>query len=151
MKSILPVLLATLFIVGCKQKPKSLMTTNTDDAPQDPPVEIQVIAPAVEKQFTDKFADGFAKVGKVRFDGSSDVYHVEVLYSEELREKRYVMEFNRVVWAERPNLVVYRGTFPADLPGSGNQSTGIAEDFDVTIDEMMNDQNGSQQGAAPKP
>jgi hypothetical protein len=151
MKSILPLLLAALFVVSCEQTHESPMTANTDDAPQDPPVEIQVIAPAVEKQFTDQFADGFARVGKVRFDGSSDVYHVEVFYTEARREKRYVMEFTRIVRADRPNLVVYRGTFPADLPDPGNQSTGVAEDFDVTIDEMMNEQNGSQQDAAPKP
>ena len=140
--------MAALFVVGCDQKPKSLTLTNTEDASPAPPVEIQVIAPAVEKQFTDMFADGFAKVGKVRFNGSSNVYHVEVFYAGELREKRYVMELGQVVRADRPNLLIYRGTFPADL--LSDQSTALAEDFDVTIDEIMNKQNDSQ-GVAPKP
>lgn len=141
MKNILPTLLAALLFVGCDQKPKSPKSTGAEHAPQPPPVEIQVIAPAIEKQFATRFADGFAKVGKVRFDGSLDVYHVEVLYTEKDQEKRYVMELKRIIYADRPNYVVYLGTFPAPL--LGDQSTADAKDFEVTIDEMMNEEDDS--------
>tara|TARA_B110000305_G_C19313406_1_gene575140 strand:+ start:317 stop:787 length:471 start_codon:yes stop_codon:yes gene_type:complete len=134
--------LAALLFVGCDQKPESPKSTGAEHAPQATPVEIQVIAPAIEKQFATRFADGFAKVGKVRFDDSLDVYHVEVLYTEKDQEKRYVMELKKIVYADRPNYVVYRGTFPAPL--LGDQSTAAAaKDFEVTIDEMMNEEDDS--------
>lgn len=115
-------LLGVLFLVGCDKKIA-------------PPIQLDVIAPAVTKQLTDKFSDRFFKVGKIQYDAPRNCYFVEILFNDNGVEKRYVMDFHRY-HEGNSQLVQYYGQFPVDLIGEGIPQ-GLAV-FPVTIDEMMN-------------
>jgi hypothetical protein len=130
-------LLSALLFVGCDKIPAPRKTVH-----QKPPIGLEVIAPAVAKQLTDRFADRGGKVGKVRFEGSSDFYHVEVFYMQKDREKRYAMELQRMMDGDRPNLVIYGGRFPTIL--FADKTIAHSTHFTVTVDEMMNEGHDSQ-------
>lgn len=115
--------LISLLLFSCEKK-------------SDPPIQLNVIAPAVEKQLAGRLGDRFVKVGKVEFNASEgSVYHVEVFYMEGDQEKRYVMAF--VNTADERNLTVFRGEFPLHLIGEAEPGDGAS--FYVSIDEMMNE------------
>ncbi len=102
----------------------------------DPPVQLNVIAPAVEKQLVDKIGDRFVKIGKVEYNVPAGcIYHVEVFYMDGDQEKRYVMAF--VNAPDERNLRVFRGEFPLHLIGKAEPGDGAS--FYVSIDEMMNE------------
>jgi hypothetical protein len=101
-----------------------------------PPIQPDVIVPAVTKQLADKLGDRFVKVGKVQYDAPQNCYHVEIFYNDNDSDKRYVMSFIRFNESKNRPLVQYFGQFPLDLVGKG--SRGGQAMFPVTIDEMMN-------------
>lgn len=148
-KPLAATLLCLLLFTGCDTK-----STAQKPAIETPPIEINVIAPAVAKQLANRFGDRFARVGNIRFTrtetaGFTDspyCYHVEFFYKDMDQEKRYVMEMGKVTKEASPNLVTYECEIPLALFG---EDSGTADKkFRVTIDNMMNGTQGSQQDRA---
>ncbi len=140
MKFTLFALLTALLVVGCDKKDPELQ----------PPISIDVIAPAVTDQMKDKLAERFLEVGQVRFDGSAGVYHVEVFYRVDEQERRYIMEFRRELDVDRPNLTVYRAKFPLRLLDDDG-TANVQAFFSIAIDGMMGVEDDSQQVGADQP
>lgn len=122
MKHAVIALFGTLLLLGCAK----------EDAP---PIQIDVIAPSVTKQLTDKYGDAYIKTGKVEYDAEKNIYNVELFYKRDGAEKRYVMSMLRAYDSQR-QLLQYTGEMPVELMGEASPH-GRAY-FPVTVDVMMN-------------
>lgn len=99
--------LSSLLFASCDTK--STVANPTNDTP---PIAINVVAPEITKQLTNRFGERFLRVGDVKFsmakpDEYSDpayCYHVEILYKQENQEKRHVMELVKVTKRPARNL-----------------------------------------------
>ena len=125
MKNIIVTFLTACFLIGCGK----------EKAAQEPPIQLEVIAPELSKQFERKLGESFLKVGEVEYKTPENTYLVEIHYTHDDQEERFVMPLLRSVDTDDRHHVVYKGIFPLRLIGDKSPAEIVV---DFKIDELMN-------------